>query len=376
MLLIGSYAGNRQPSMERFSESLSEGLQRAGVDVRLVRPGAVLKRASRAHDGLWKWLGYVDRFILFPVRLRWEVGGVDLVHICDHADAVYIGYIGQRPHLITCHDVLAIRSALGEIEGNPTRPSGRLLQRWILKWIRRAGRVVCVSNATRKELLRVSGLARGKTAVVRNALNYPYHPMGTKRAARLLNRRGIEDTWPFFIHVGGNEWYKNRTGVISIFCELTRDASFSSHRLVLIGRPLTKAMWEIIRAKGIERRVIQLEGITCEELCALYSMADALIFPSLMEGFGWPLIEAQACGCLVFTSNRAPMTDVGSDAAVYFDPDDSVQAAEVIRRHINETENRRARGLENAQMYELGNMIEGYIREYWVAIESGKSGKT
>ena len=59
-------------------------------------------------------------------------------------------------------------------------------------------------------------------------------------------------------------------------------------------------------------------------------MTTAFIFPSLCEGFGWPIIEAQACNALVFTSNREPMTEVGGDAAIYIDPEAPDQAASII----------------------------------------------
>ena len=81
---------------------------------------------------------------------------------------------------------------------------------------------------------------------------------------------------------------------------------------------------------GLRDRVIELTNITNEDLRALYSKATALLFPSLREGFGWPIIEAQACGCPVFTSDRVPMTEVGGDAAIYLDPTDPRPAPRLL----------------------------------------------
>ncbi|WP_198660029.1 glycosyltransferase [Acidithiobacillus ferrivorans] len=69
-----------------------------------------------------------------------------------------------------------------------------------------------------------------------------------------------------------------------------------------------------------------------ENLRALYSGAALLLFPSLQEGFGWPIVEAQACGCLVATTNRAPMTAVGGQGDIYFDVSDACGAAAAITR--------------------------------------------
>ncbi|MBC8009252.1 MAG: glycosyltransferase, partial [Burkholderiales bacterium] len=76
--------------------------------------------------------------------------------------------------------------------------------------------------------------------------------------------------------------------------------------------------------------ITHLSGIDGPQLEALYNLAEGLLFPSLAEGFGWPVAEAQACGCPVFASERAPITEVGGSHAVYFDPVDPPAAARII----------------------------------------------
>ena len=88
------------------------------------------------------------------------------------------------------------------------------------------------------------------------------------------------------------------------------------------------------QSRPLAPNVYQLTAVSDANLQALYSLATALLYPSWQEGFGWPIIEAQSCGCPVFTSNRAPMTEVASTAAVYFNPHDPVQAAAIIWRQF------------------------------------------
>ena len=120
-------------------------------------------------------------------------------------------------------------------------------------------------------------------------------------------------------------------GVVRIFAHLAALPQFAQHHLVLAGKPWTRELRELIRHVGLAERVHEWVDVSNEDLRALYSAADALIFPSLQEGFGWPIAEAQACGCPVFTTNRPPMTEVGADAAAYFDPDDPERAARSLR---------------------------------------------
>jgi glycosyltransferase involved in cell wall biosynthesis len=105
-----------------------------------------------------------------------------------------------------------------------------------------------------------------------------------------------------------------------------------------------------------------------EDLRALYSAADALLFPSLAEGFGWPIAEAQACGCPVVTSARAPMNDVGGKAAIYIDPRDSATAARTLRDLLWESgadkAARKQKSLANAARFSADRMIDRYIEEY------------
>ena len=93
------------------------------------------------------------------------------------------------------------------------------------------------------------------------------------------------------------------------------------------------------------------------------------LFPSLYEGFGFPVIEAQACGCPVVTTQRAPLTEIGGNAAVYIeDPLDASAAAEavlqILRFGPSERQQMQQRGLLNASRFSERGMIEGYIDLY------------
>jgi glycosyltransferase involved in cell wall biosynthesis len=123
-------------------------------------------------------------------------------------------------------------------------------------------------------------------------------------------------------------------------------------------------MRDFVHAGGLADKVVELQGVGNEDLGALYSSAVASLFPSLQEGFGWPIVEAQACGCPVFTSNRAPMTEVGGNAAVYFDPTQITSAADTIIQHLPRVQEMRQAGLENAKRFRTEAMIAGYVALY------------
>src|ERR1043165_7227567 len=145
VLLIGNYPPDQQQSMHRFGTMLLQGLTAAGVTAELIRPAPFFGRFRLAGAFIAKWLGYIDKLILFPRQLRKKIAQrrPELVHICDHSNAIYVRFAAPIPTIVTCHDLLAVRGALGEETDCPATRSGKLLQRWILAGLRRARAVIC-----------------------------------------------------------------------------------------------------------------------------------------------------------------------------------------------------------------------------------------
>ena len=351
ILLIANYLPDGQQSMQRYAAMLQEGFTGAGHDVRLIRPAALAGKAGE------KWAGYFDKFVLFPSELRRAAEWADVVQICDHSNAIYVKYLAGRLHVITCHDLLAVRSALGEFPDYSTRWSGRRLQGMIVDGLSHARNIVCVSEATRADVERlVPGDERNVTCIY-NGLNYPYEPMPREEAARRLEALGLSQDRPFILHVGGNQWYKNREGVLKIFALLRERVP--DLMLVMAGKPWTAEMRELARELRLESSAVERAGVSEEDLRALYSRAEALLFPSLAEGFGWPVAEAQVCGCPVVTSNRAPMTEVGGSVATYVDPLDHESAAMALASALG------SRGLgKPGARFSTAAMIDGYLAFY------------
>lgn len=364
ILLIANFLPDRQQSMQRFSEMLKTGLTAGGHEVEVLRPEPGFSRLLPEAAVPGKWLGYLDKFVVFPWVLASRVRASDVVHICDHSNSMYTRFLRGRPNVVTCHDLLAVRSALGEVPQNPTGWSGRKLQRSILRGLRRAQFVACVSEQTMSDVRRLAGREESATVLIHNGLNYPYEPM-QRTEARARARQLLHDPErPFFLHVGGNQWYKNRLGALEILACLRSRGQFLAHRLVMVGKPFTAPMRSFIQQGKLDDHIVELNDLPNEDLRALYSLAEGLIFPSLEEGFGWPVVEAQACGCPVFTSNRQPMMEVGGPGAVYFDATDPSAAAAAVIEGLERRERMVVQGFENARRFSADAMIEAYAELY------------
>ncbi len=348
--------------MLRYAEMLRRQMVLRGHQVEIIQPQPVV--GHLIHQGaLRKWLGYVDKYLVFPAKLRARASAFDIVHVCDHSNSMYLPHTNGRPAGITCHDLLAISSAQGRYPQQHISATGKLQQRWILRHLSAAHNVVCVSANTAQELAALSTRAGKNVVVIPNSLNFDYSPAPAEEVLAMRNRLGITAEERYLLHIGADHWYKNRPGVLRIFhllSEQLRTSSSPVPRLVMAGQSLPKDLRDFIAAQGLQASLVEVVNPSNEELRALYSGAAALLFPSLYEGFGWPLIEAQSCGCPVITSNRPPMDEVAGSAALYIDPADEPAAASLIAKELDHLHLLREAGLRNLERFQPSLISQAY----------------
>ena len=367
VLLIGNYTPDQQQSMQRFSAMMLQGLAAAGVPVELIRPEPVLGKIKSLGTFAAKWLAYIDKYIFFPGKLKRKLSMEPaLVHICDHSNAVYAKNCKPHQTLVTCHDLLAVRGALGEQTDCPASAAGRMLQRWILKGLQRADVLACVSCATADdaERLVVRGKKRPRISVVPMGLNYRYRKLPLEIArGRLAGINKFDVDAPFALHVGSNLRRKNRDAVLRIFarCRIKWNGRF-----VFAGDLLNAQLMSLARQLEIADRIAQLENPTSETLEALYNCAVALVYPSRFEGFGWPVIEAQACGCPVICTNSGPLPETAGDAGLFHDVADEDGFASDLLRLTDPVERAKwsDKSLRNAERFSSEKMIAHYLDLY------------
>ncbi len=367
VLLIGNYPADQQQSMQRFAQMMLRGLAAAGVPAELIQPQPFLGRISFAGPFVAKWLGYLDKFLFFPRQLRRKMAeGFRLVHICDHSNAMYAAHVQGLPVVVTCHDLLAVRGALGEATDCPPSATGKYLQRWIVSGLGQADAVACASPATLRDAQRLVSQRSGgpRLLLIWHGINHPYAKQPAEKARALLaSVAGLDLERPFALHVGSNLRMKNREGVLRVFA-LTKD--HWNGQLVFAGQKLTPELRSLGEELGILERVVEVEGPPNDLLEALYSSALVLLYPSRFEGFGWPIIEAQACGCPVICSTREPMSEVGGEAALTAEVEDEPAMAQLLLRLLDPAERAvwSEKSLRNAERFRPEEMIAHYIELY------------
>lgn len=364
-------------SMPRFASMIQQGMQARGHTVRVWSPKPFFYRLPLGQR-FKKWLGYLDQFVVFPqqVRIRLKKLTCETLFVfSDQALGPWVPLVAKRPHVIHVHDFLALRSSLGEFVQNPTGWTGRLYQAMIRRGFGHGQAFVSVSEKTCIDLQRfLPGKPRVST-VVHNGLNFAFRCMTRSEFLPALVTAGL--TMPasgVLLHVGGNQWYKNRLGVLEIY-EAYVQQEQDPLALWMVGSPPTDAMKAIAQNVMGKGDVQFLTGLTDEQVCAAYSAARLLIFPSLAEGFGWPIAEAMACGCPVVTTGEAPMTEVGGNAAFYIprrpdtaSSDWATQAgrrvADILALPSNEQMHRQELGFKQVAQFDTQQTMDAYEQTY------------
>ena len=389
LVLLTHPASFATVSMPRFAGMIQRGMEERGHEVKLWTARPSLGRLPVRSSFFRKWMGYADQFLLYPRELQRQVDREPrdtLFVVTDQALGMWIPLIARRPHVIHCHDFLALKSAIGEFPENSPRWMGRQYQQLIRKGFSHGQVFISVSNKTREDLLRFLPRIPRISEVVYNGLNHPFRPLEPEETNCLLKQAGVEvSDAGCAIHIGGNQWYKNRMGVIAIY------RIYAAHH----ARP--PALWMIGAAPTMELRrqaesvphpgqVRFLTNLNNQQVNAAYSIARALLFPSLEEGFGWPIMEAMAAGCPVITTGNAPMTEVAGTAAYLIPrmPSNTVgqeawarSAAKALHQVISLDKTSRAdlvkRGRLNASRFDAKTTLSAYEEIYQRALLTGRN---
>jgi alpha-1,3-rhamnosyl/mannosyltransferase len=158
----------------------------------------------------------------------------------------------------------------------------------------------------------------------------------------------------FFLVVGGGYPNKNHVAAVSAFAK-----AFPSQDICLLvvqrRRTLPKELRQLLRRLRFDSRIQVRRDVRNDELVALYNRAEALVFPSLYEGFGLPVLEAMACGCPVICSNITSLPEVAGEAALFVAPKDEAAIAEAMRRIVKDDNLRQSlaqKGVQRAALFD------------------------
>jgi glycosyltransferase involved in cell wall biosynthesis len=359
--------------MDSFANMLSTGMKNKGHTVQVWLPAPVFYSLPVSMF-VKKWLGYIDQYVIFPgkVWLRLKKSNANTLFVfTDQALGPWVPLVKRRPHVIHCHDFLALQSALGEIPENQVSRTGRAYQSFIHKGYLLSTNFISVSKHTQKQLERFVPTASKYSEVVYNGLKEPFKPSKSDKAREFLTSSiGIDIKAGYILHIGGNQWYKNRLGVIEIY-NAWREVYKLSLPLLLIGDQPSSSLLHLCNKSSFKKDIHFLTAADDQFVSYAYAGASVFLFPSLAEGFGWPIAEAMACGCPVITTNEAPMTEIAGNCGFLIPrrpynilnaQDWAIDAAKTLNIILKLSDKEREKvvqsGLANAQRFNISISLD------------------
>jgi len=284
--------------------------------------------------GIWAW----------PAILR--DCAIDIFHAPYH---VWAPALLQCPLVSTVHDMIFDRYPRYMPQGYQW-PVYKMVSALA---VRRSRRVIADSQATKRDIVRFTRADARKIAVIPLGVDAHFRPvLDERRRQEVREQYGLPAA--YMLALGARRPHKNTRRLMAGFASIAGDLP---HALVVVGAISAgsdaPAHGALAALKG-QRRVIELDYVPEADLPALYSMADLFVQPSIIEGFGLPVIEAMACGCPVACSNTSSLPEVAGDAALLFDPFSTRDLAAALRRVLSSVDLRRElslRGLRRAGMF-------------------------
>lgn len=289
----------------------------------------------------------------------------DVFHFPSHTDAPFGA---SRGLVLTVHDlILEVHASLYTRGRSVPFRLARARERFSTV---RAAALVADSEVTRQDLVRLWGCDPDRVRVAHLGLHPRFAPEAAGAAGALCRRLGLER--PFVLYLGGIDARKNVPGLLRACARLA--AGGVAPDLVLAGRVREAkefpALASLARELGVESRLRYPGFVAEEDLPALLAAAEVFVFPSLYEGFGFPPLEAMACGTPVVSSDGGSLAEVLGDGALVVPAGDEGALAEALRRALGDVALRaslRERGRRQAARFTWERTAEATVAAYRVA---------
>jgi len=219
--------------------------------------------------------------------------------------------------------------------------------------------ILCPSESARSDLFRLFPVEGKLVRVIPYGVSPEFAPADGEAPARF--RREQAAGQPFFLHVGQRAGTKNFMALLMAFSRWKGRNDI--HLLTAGGGNLSNEENSVLRALRLKGLVHCCPRLNMADLVAAYSAAEGCLVPSLYEGFGFPVLEALACGTPVASSNQSSLPEVGGDAAIYFDPTDTDQmvSAMDLLAGARQDAKLRERGLAHARRFPWERTVESLI---------------
>ncbi len=274
------------------------------------------------------WFARIWYRARIPLPVETFTGRIQLFHATDFTLPPTLP--GTRT-LLTVHDLSFVRAP-----ETATPVLKAYLDEVVPRSVRRATHVLADSQATKDDLIEFYGTAPEKISVLLSGVTANFKPVTDPETRKAVRERYNIQENPYIFSVGTVQPRKNYARLIEALAALG-PAYADVHVVIAGGRGwLDDPIYETVQRLGLAERVHFIGFARDEDLPALYTDAACVAYPSLYEGFGFPVLEAMACGTPTMTSDVSSMPEVAGDAALMVDPYDVDAIADALKQLLSD----------------------------------------
>jgi glycosyltransferase involved in cell wall biosynthesis len=363
--LFRNYAEDGRISMGIYADDLAKALRRHFPGrCHLNEYIPTLPQGLKA--GLWGMR--LARYGIYPWQVRRQQGQIN--HIVDPGYGHLLYGLDPQRTVVTVHDLIPLLVFRGDIPGSP-RKRVPVLNIFSFQALRRAKRLIAVSDSTRRDLVNVLKIPDRLIQVIPQGIDKIFRPYGQDEKTLAAASLGLNGAEGKCVLIMGRQFYKNHSGALRAVARL-RGMYAKPLKLLKLGAPPPEFMAEV-RKYGLEDITHCLAGLPGHQMPALYNRVDILLFPSLYEGFGWPPLEAMACGTPVVASNAGSLPEVIGDAGLMCSPLDYDGLATAMYALLSDNDLRLAlikRGLRRASRFSWEKVAQQTLAVYESVLDS------
>ncbi len=300
----------RENGIGRYTDQLVRGLAQRAPELQLVLFGRrSLDETPGTRGATWDTIDFPCKRWIDPFHLIGAARRIDLFHGTNYMAPL----LDRLPCVITIHDMTVFLQP-------ETHPWARRVRHriWLPALCRRSGvRIIADSETTKRDVMRLLGVAGDRITVTRLAVDARFQPIPSAECERVRRRHALPDE--FLLYLGAVEPRKNLPALLEALGGLRRGRAVPPLVVAGRGQPVYRERLERrARALGLEpgRDLLFIGVVEEADLPALYSLCTLFAYPSLYEGFGLPPLEAMACGAPVVVSDRSSLGELYADSAL------------------------------------------------------------
>lgn len=265
------------------------------------------------------------RYFSYPNQVKKYQGTIN--HIIDQSYAHLLHKINYKNSIITVHDIIPILAWKGIIQGL-TYPHFPLLYKLSVKALSKAKAIIAVSQSTKNDLITHCKLNPDNITVIHNGIDSRFCKFSIEKRKLLRDKLRLPNKDVKIVLIAGFQSYKNNFVSFKVVSKLQQQNI--NVQLVWLGAN-NEICEKYSKQANLNNNAVSMNNLSFDQIVELYNTVDCLLFPSLYEGFGFPPLEAMACGTPVVTSNAASIPEVVGNAAIMLPPNNVDGLAEAVK---------------------------------------------